>query len=113
MYPSGEWVGHWDQNGMGRQEMYDLSIEFNGDELIGSGWDCVGKFSLRGKVRDDASVEIIKRYENRHSVMYEGHHDGEGLIYGAWALFGDNGSFALRPKGGFRRSNQPIAELVP
>lgn len=113
MYPSGSWVGHWDQNGLGRQKMFDLQIKFSGNILSGEGWDCVGEFSLDGEIHPDAKVQIVKKYKNRHSVVYLGQHDGEGMIYGAWALDGDNGTFALRPESGFRKSEEPIPEFRP
>lgn len=114
MYQSGTWVGHWDQVGMGRQEMNDLEIEFDRYQLNGKGWDCVGNFTLTGKVSpDSAEVLITKKYIGRHTVVYRGQHDGEGMIHGAWALFGDHGTWAIRPAGGFHKSDAPIEELQP
>lgn len=113
MYPSGEWVGHWDQNGLGRQDMHDLVIEFDGNTLSGTGWDWVGKFTLSGTIYPDANVEIVKKYVNRHSVVYRGQHDGEGTIFGVWALASDDGTFAIRPAGGFRKTDAPIQEFTP
>lgn len=113
MYESGTWVGHWDQNGMGRQDMHDLVIDFDGGVLRGHGWDCVGKFTLEGQVEPTAEVQIVKRYTGRHSVVYRGRHDGEGMIHGVWALDGDNGTWAIRPSGGFRKTDAPIVELRP
>ena len=98
MYPSGHWVGHWDQNGLGRQAMHDLTLEFNDRHLTGSGRDCVGEFSMNGEIQADMRVQIVKKYVHRHSVVYVGEHDGEGLIFGTWALFGDHGTFAMRPR---------------
>lgn len=98
---------------MGRQEMKDLVIEFDEFELTGRGRDCVGEFTLTGTVRpDNAEVSITKRYTGRHTVIYEGQHDGEGMIHGAWALAGDSGMWAIRPAGGFRKIDAPIAELL-
>lgn len=113
MYPSGDWVGHWDQNGLGRQEMRDLTISFDQSRLSGQGWDKIGQFTLTGEILADNKVQITKKYLNRHSVVYLGEHDGEGMIYGAWALAGDQGTFAMRPAGGFRSSDLPIQDLLP
>ena len=113
MYPSGKWVGHWDQNGMGRQSMHDLTIRFEDHLLNGKGWDCVGEFTLSGEIQPDGSVSIVKKYLARHSVIYRGHHDGEGLIFGVWALEGDEGTWAIRPSIGFQRSAAPISEILP
>ena len=113
MYPSGPWIGHWDQHGLGRQPMHDLTIEFEGRRLAGKGWDCVGSFTMSGAIRSNHNVRIIKKYVDRHAVLYEGQHDGEGTIFGVWALASDNGTFALRPSGGFRNSRQEIPEFRP
>jgi len=93
--------------------MNDLVIRFDGQELAGKGWDCVGEFTLQGKLTEDSSVKIVKQYVGRHAVVYEGTHDGEGMIYGAWALWGDHGTFAMRAAGGFQAVDEPIAEWKP
>ena len=111
MFPSGKWTGHWDQNGFGRQNMHDLEFTFNGTRFSGSGHDVVGQFTMTGQVLDDQKVEIVKSYEGRHSVVYLGSHDGEGIIAGAWALWGDEGSFAMRPMVGFNADDAPIADI--
>ncbi len=111
MFPSGQWTGHWDQNGMGRQDMHDLTLRFRNEQLEGEGWDCVGRFTLSGTVLPGNKVQITKKYERRHSVVYLGEHDGEGTISGAWALFGDNGTFALRPVARFHGEEAPIQDL--
>ena len=113
MYESGSWDGHWDQEGLGRQEMHDLRLEFSGDRLTGSGRDCVGEFTLTGEVNANAEVQVVKKYVGRHSVVYLGRHDGEGLIHGVWALNGDNGTWAIRRRGGFRKTDEPIVDFQP
>ena len=110
MYPSGPWVGHWDQDGMGRQSMHDLVLEFDAHRISGQGRDCVGEFTLRGEIAPDATVSLIKQYVGRHAVVYSGQHDGEGMIFGVWVLHGDDGKFAMRPAGGFLTSDIPITE---
>ena len=93
--------------------MHELVIEFDDRQLNGSGRDCVGEFTLAGEIQEDMRVQIVKKYLKRHSVVYVGEHDGEGLIYGTWALFGDHGTFAMKPAGGFRKSDAPILEFEP
>ena len=110
MFPSGQWTGHFDQNGRGRQVMHDLTITFRDGELIGRGWDYIGPFSLSGRVLPENRVEMVKKYEDRHSVVYLGEHDGEGTISGAWSLSGDDGTFAIRAAGGFREVLESIQE---
>lgn len=113
MYESGTWLGHWDQDGLGRQRMHDLRITFQGSQLHGQGSDCIGDFTMKGEVMDDAEVRIVKTYDQAHSVVYRGRHDGEGTISGVWALSGDNGTWAIRMQSGFRKSNAPITEILP
>lgn len=113
MYETGNWLGHWDQNGLGRQEMQDLVLEFKGDRLTGRGRDCVGSFTMAGEIGQDAEVRIVKQYDEAHSVVYMGQHDGEGRISGVWALSGDQGTWSIRMKGGFRKSGAPILDLEP
>lgn len=119
MYQSGTWHGHWDQGGLGRQEMHDLHLKFDGNRLTGQGWDCVGRFTMDGEIMPDAEVHIVKCYvddetdRRRHSVVYLGRHDGEGRIHGVWALEGDNGRWSIRMEGGFQKSDAPIEEMQP
>ena len=113
MYPSGSWVGHWDQNGLGRQSMHDLTLRFHGSSITGEGWDCVGQFTLEGEWMDNSEVRIVKRYMGRHHVVYAGRHDGEGTLFGVWALAGDEGTFAMRPNLSRDSRDRPITELTP
>lgn len=119
MYSSGTWIGHWDQEGYGRQEMYDLVLNFEGNQLIGSGKDCIGSFTMTGEIMPDAEVHIVKSYvddqtgRRRHSVVYLGRHDGEGRIHGVWALSSDNGKWAMRQATRFSKSDAPIIEIQP
>ena len=113
MYESGPWLGHWNQNGMGRQMMNDLVLVFEGNQITGNGWDCVGNFSYNGEVHESGEVRLVKKYDDRHSVVYFGQHDGEGTLHGVWTIESDNGTWAMRPQGGFRISDAPIGELLP
>lgn len=91
--------------------MLDLTITFRGHELFGRGRDIAGSFSLSGQVLPDNRVEMLKKYDDQHHVAYLGEHDGEGGIAGAWSLSNDNGTFAIRPTGGFRSDDSDIPEL--
>ena len=111
MFPSGRWIGHFNQTGLGRCEMQDLMIFFVGDRISGSGRDAVGAFSLSGRVLPGHRIEMLKEYDNRHHVAYLGEHVGEGIITGAWSLTHDSGTFAIRPSEGFQASSQAIQKV--
>lgn len=104
--------GWWEQVFYGRQPMDPLAVTFDGRRIDGRGSDVVGAFALQGFVAADGRVSIEKRYLGRHSVMYEGQCDGEGKLWGVWALAGYNGRWMIElgrvPGGGDR-----IDPLVP
>lgn len=104
--------GWWEQVFYGRQPMDPLAVTFDGRRIDGRGSDVVGSFALEGFVAADGRVSIEKRYLGRHSVMYEGQCDGEGKLWGVWALAGYNGRWMIElgraPGGGDR-----IDPLVP
>lgn len=109
MVPAEKWTGYFEQQRRGRQPMHDLSIAFDGNKLAGAGWDFVGSFQLSGTILHGRQIEITKHYEF-HQVAYLGEYDGEGTISGVWALAGDQGRFAMRQAGGFRRDVSEIPE---
>lgn len=87
--------GWWEQDFYGRQPMEDLALAVDGRLLAGAGRDVVGRFSLEGFVATDGRVSIEKRYLGRHSVFYEGQTDGEGRLWGMWALPGYQGRWMI------------------
>ncbi len=87
--------GWWEQDFYGRQPMEDLAVTVAGRSLVGAGRDVVGRFSLDGFVAADGRVSIEKRYVGRHSVFYEGQTDGEGRLWGMWALPGYRGRWMI------------------
>jgi|694.fasta_scaffold01452_25 hypothetical protein len=91
-----ECQGWWQQRGLGRQEMSDLLLDFRGPILSGQGRDVVAAFTLTGKIRPDGSVEILKQYQRRHSVLYVGTYDGEGSMCGRWDIGGYQGQWSIR-----------------
>lgn len=91
-----ECVGWWQQRGLGRQPMLDLILDFQGPTFNGHGRDVVANFTMSGSVRQDGSVEILKRYRHRHSVLYVGHYDGEGTLNGRWDIEGHQGEWSIR-----------------
>lgn len=91
-----ECSGWWQQRGFGRQPMNELVLNFRGPSIIGHGRDVIAPFSMAGKVRPDGSVEILKQYRDRHSVLYVGTYDGEGLLNGRWDIGGYQGEWSIK-----------------
>ncbi len=88
-------TGWWQQNGYGRQSMDELKLDFVGPTIVGEGHDIIAQFTMTGKIRADGSVEILKQYRNRHSVLYVGHYDGEGTMCGKWDISGYQGHWSI------------------
>ena len=86
MPQTGVWRGWWEQEVFGKQEMHDLTLNFDGCTITGTGRDIVGAFTFRGQHDDQGSVTLIKQYHGRHCVHYQGTYDGEGTIYGKWFI---------------------------
>jgi hypothetical protein len=96
-----ECSGWWQQKGFGRQPMNDLQLEFRGPTIYGRGTDIISPFTISGKLRPDGSVELIKKYDQRHTVLYVGTYDGEGSLNGKWDIGGYQGEWSIK----FQRSN--------
>lgn len=101
-----ECIGWWQQSGYGRQEMRDLQLDIQGPSIIGQGTDIVAPFTLTGKFRPDGSVELLKRYQGRHQVLYVGTYDGEGTLRGRWDIAGYQGEWSIR----LMSRNQPAGD---
>jgi hypothetical protein len=101
------WTGYWEQRGMGRQPMEDLSFQLAGGLIRGGGSDIIGLFTFYGRMEQDGRVLMMKQYIGRHAVAYEGQYDGEGTIFGTWSIGAwDSGDFMLR----LSRTEGPAAE---
>jgi hypothetical protein len=80
---------------------------------VGSGEDCVGRFTFGGQFRPDGTILLVKQYLGRHQVFYEGCNCGEG-IFGTWQIYDFwTGKFALRPLADSSAECDEIRELVP
>ena len=91
------WTGYWEQRGMGRQPMEDLSLQLADGLIRGGGRDIIGLFTFYGRMEQDGRVLMMKQYIGRHSVAYAGQYDGEGTIFGTWSIEAwDSGDFLLR-----------------
>lgn len=102
-----ECSGWWQQAGFGKQPMRGLTLEFCGPTIIGKGADIIASFTISGKLRPDGSVEILKKYDRRHSVLYVGTYDGEGSMNGKWDIAGVQGKWSIR----LNRSSVDQADL--
>lgn len=105
--------GWWEQRGLGRQPMQELTMQFAGGRVSGSGHDVVGVFTFAGTINPQGQVAMVKQYLGRHTVDYVGTYDGEGLLQGEWSV----GSFHRGPwliwiKKSSSSAND-IAEWVP
>jgi len=87
--------GWWEQSFHGRQPMEELRLAVDGRVVDGVGTDLIGPFTLEGHCSADGRVSILKCYLGRHSVRYEGQHDGEGRMWGVWSLPGSGGRWMI------------------
>jgi hypothetical protein len=106
-------TGWWQQRGFGRQAMNNLKIDFRGPTIFGQGSDIIAPFTITGKLRPDGSVEIIKKYDQRHTVLYVGTYDGEGSLTGRWDIGGYQGEWSIRLQraAGSQQSDQSIQDI--
>jgi hypothetical protein len=105
--------GWWEQVYHGRQPMDDLQLAVDGRCLDGVGTDIIGPFTLQGLISDDGRVSILKDYVGRHSVRYEGQHDGEGRMWGVWSLPGFSGRWMIALGRQRRESLDDILDIGP
>jgi hypothetical protein len=113
MYPSGAWRGYWEQQIYGRQMMCDLTLNFVNGCIAGSGRDRIGLFTFLGLYDNQGDVVLVKCYEGKHSVLYDGKYDGEGTIFGRWRINeGLSGPFALSPANFEVAADAPILTIA-
>ena len=96
------WIGFWEQQGYGRQEMRGLELTFQNGEIDGRGTDIVGPFVFAGKYDTSGAVVMVKQYVGRHQVLYKGWYDGEGHLTGEWSIGDFRGRFQFRLARGSR-----------
>lgn len=105
--------GWWEQLGFGRQFMQELTLGMADGRVCGGGKDILNPFTLSGTIDNRGLVEIVKSYEDRHSVLYRGSFDGEGTLFGTWYVQGLSGKWSirlLRPKWA---NDEEIQEILP
>jgi hypothetical protein len=117
MYPSGVWIGFWEQGWYGRQPMKEFELHFRPDGTIsGHGVDVVGRFVFSGDWEPKTGrVDMTKQYLKKHQVHYTGTPDGEGSILGTWTIdyagFRDTGPFGMSPHLAKPTDDDPIQEI--
>jgi hypothetical protein len=100
LFPSGDWEGFYLYSfgqHCSRHMMY-FSLEFQNDEVHGTGGDDIGAFQWAGHYdTDKMECHMIKHYAT-HRVIYDGKVDENG-IWGTWTIppFG-KGGFHIWPK---------------
>lgn len=112
MFTSGLWRAYWEQEGWGRQEMFELHLAFDQGNVRGFGQDVVGRFIFTGQYDAQGRVVLVKQYLGRHIVHYFGHSTGEGIIQGTWEIppFW-KGTFAMSPVQPDPAPDAPIEEI--
>ena len=112
MYPSGTWLGYWDQEEIfGRQPMGPLVLRFHDGRIDGEGRDIVGPFTFEGEYDNQGGVVLRKHYLGKHTVDYVGRYDGEGTIHGRWSIDPFwSGPFALSPAP-YSAADEPILTI--
>jgi len=117
IYPSGMWIGFWEQHAVGRHPMREFELHFRTDgTLHGSGTDLVGPFTITGTWQPTTgAIAMVKQYLRKHRVEYAGLPDGEGSILGTWRLsvgtYADSGPFGLSPHHTRPTGSEPIREI--
>lgn len=106
--------GWWEQRALGRQEMSELQLQFQGESISGSGHDIVGVFTFLGNLDSRGQLAMVKRYLGQHHVEYIGTYDGEGTLQGEWILPGvDRGPWLIWIKKSRSSQGDEIAEWSP
>jgi len=91
--------------------MSDLVLDIQGPSIAGQGRDSIAAFTLSGSLRPDGSVELLKQYRHRHSVLYVGNYDGEGTFNGRWDIGGHQGEWAIRLLKSSSANDHDIQEI--
>jgi hypothetical protein len=106
-------IGWWEQNGLGRQAMHNLCVEFVSGQMRGTGTDIVGNFTLHGSLESGGRVQIVKQYIGRHHVIYLGQYDGEGTFFGTWVIDAGHGNWSIKILCSRSNSATEIQEIQP
>ncbi len=91
--------------------MHQLQIAFQQTHITGSGVDMIAPFMLTGSLRTGGTVEFVKQYTDRHTVLYVGQYDGEGTFYGTWDIEGHRGQWSIKVIEPDRRPSDTLEEV--
>lgn len=98
-FPSGQWVGFYTYPHRSERFLMDLVLQFRDGIVTGEGWDGIGLFDIDGHYSTaDLQCSWKKLYYRKHTVLYSGHRDKNG-IWGTWTIFPIKGGFHIWPIG--------------
>jgi hypothetical protein len=100
LFPSGDWEGFYNYtyDRASSKSKMEFSLNFKKGKISGNGSDDVGSFSWSGTYDiNGLTAQITKQYHDRHSVVYHGNVDENG-IWGHWLMYGYKGGFHIWPK---------------
>ena len=101
-------TGWWEQRWFGRRPMEPLRLAFSPPCIEGSGTDCIGPFVLDGVITTGGGVSLQKTYVGKHDVIYDGHYDGEGRMWGTWKCGPDSGRWMIAMRRGGEEAHDVI-----
>ena len=107
--------GWWEQRWFGRRPMERLRLAFTPPRIEGSGTDVIGPFVLDGVITSGGGVAIQKTYVGKHDVIYDGHYDGEGRMWGTWKCGPDAGRWMISMRRGGEEADgvEDVVEIGP
>ena len=107
--------GWWEQRWFGRRPMDHLRLDFAPPRIEGSGTDVIGPFVLDGVITAGGGVSLQKTYVGKHDVIYDGHYDGEGRMWGTWKCGPDTGRWmiAIRRSGAAADGVEDVIAIGP
>jgi len=93
--------------------MEHLRLAFAAPRIEGSGDDVIGPFVLDGVITSGGGVSLQKTYVGKHDVIYDGHYDGEGRMWGTWKCGPDTGRWmiSLRRDGDASDGGEHVVEI--
>lgn len=110
-FPSGDWVGFYQQGGSRCRT--ELRLRFHNRSVSGAGADAVGEFTIRGRFDPETrEVNFIKRYLAAHDVYYRGFRETRG-IWGVWEIGStDRAGFHIWPRAEGEEQGAEAAEEI-
>lgn len=99
-FPSGPWVGYYQQ--WGTQSRQRLGLSFAGGRVSGGGRDPAGEFHVRGTYDLDSGAVRLSKVYPEYRVEYDGKAGQDGIGGNWWitylgGLLNDRGHFLIWP----------------